>query len=107
MIEIVRSKKGFSFHSIMLGLTRIELKSVKGGRRETTCFEFLVFLFSLLGSFLKISVLSSLKFNIPFERCEELSENAESASSLPPTLDFAIQQVKFPVSFWFSISGGI
>ena len=107
MIEIVRSKKGFSFHSIMLGLTRIELKSVKGGRRETTCFEFLVFLFSFLGSFLKISVLSSLEFNVPFERCEESSEMPKASSHYPIPCILLFSRLSSPLAFGFRYQGGM
>ena len=67
MIEIVRSKKGFSFHSIILSLAEVGVRSVKGEIRKPAHFEFLIFFVSFPGSLLEVSVLPFLEFNIPFE----------------------------------------
>ena len=89
LIETVRSKKGFSFHSIILSLTRARSGSVKGQVRRTTYFEFLVFFVSFPGGLLELPVLTFLEFNIPLECYDALSE-AAWLSSAHHTLDLVI-----------------
>jgi hypothetical protein len=75
LIKIVGSKKGLPFHSVILSLAVIGLRSVKDEVRKVAHFELLVFFISFLGSLLEISVPPFLKFNIPFKCYDALSES--------------------------------
>lgn len=74
LIKIVCSKKGFSFHSIVLNLAEDGLGPVKDGVIEVTHFELLIFLVSFPRSVLEVFVLPFLEFDIPFEYYHASSE---------------------------------
>lgn len=67
LIKIVCSKKGFPFHSIVLSLAEVGSRSMKDELRKAAHFKLLVFFVSFFRSFLEVSVLPFLKFDIPFE----------------------------------------
>jgi hypothetical protein len=92
LIKTVRSKKGFPFHSIILSLKVVRSESVQYGvKKKTAYFKLLIFFVSFPGSFLEVSILTFLEFNIPLECYDGPSESIQFSVSSRRTLDLVIK----------------